>query len=123
MRLKDVIVEGTRIDEIVPVIGAVAGGAVKAAGAIGKAALQGGAALARGVGSAMASGTQAAGQAAAGQAAAGQAAAGLAGGAMDPVQAAQAAKQRTEQKKQIQDAIRAKQQELTDLQKQLAALG
>jgi hypothetical protein len=118
MRLKDVIVEGTRIDEIVPVIGAVAGGAVKAAGAIGKAALQGGAALARGVGSAMASGTQAAGQAAAGQAAAG-----LAGGAMDPVQAAQAAKQRTEQKKQIQDAIRAKQQELTDLQKQLAALG
>jgi hypothetical protein len=117
MRLKDVIVEGTRIDEIVPVIGAVAGGAVKAAGAIGKAALQGGAALARGAGSAMAPGTQAAGQAA------GQTAPGLAGGAMDPVQAAQAAKEKTEQKKQIQDAIRAKQQELTDLQKQLAALG
>lgn len=52
-----------------------------------------------------------------------QPAAGLATGQMDPAQAAQAAKQRNEQKKQIQDAIKTKQKELSDLQKQLAQLG
>jgi hypothetical protein len=48
---------------------------------------------------------------------------GLAGGQMDPAQAAQAAKDRQEQKKRVQDAIKQKQQELTDLQKELAKLG
>ena len=52
-----------------------------------------------------------------------QPAAGLATGQMDPAQAAQAAKERNEQKKQIQDAIKMKQKELSDLQKQLAQLG
>lgn len=42
---------------------------------------------------------------------------------LDPAQAAQMAKDQQEQKKQIQDAIKQKQQELTDLQKQLAELG
>lgn len=48
---------------------------------------------------------------------------GLAGGQMDPAQAAQAAKQRQEQKKQIQDQIKAAEQQLTDLRKRLAELG
>ncbi len=42
---------------------------------------------------------------------------------MDPAQAAMAAKERNDQKKQIQDAIKQKQQELADLQKELTALG
>lgn len=53
----------------------------------------------------------------------GQPAAGLAGGQMDPAQAAQAKKDHDQQKKQVQDAIKQKQQELADLQKQLAQLG
>jgi hypothetical protein len=52
-----------------------------------------------------------------------QPASGLATGQMDPAQAAQAAKDRQEQKKRVQDAIKQKQQELTDLQKELASLG
>lgn len=48
--------------------------------------------------------------------------AGLATGQMDPVQAAQAARQRQEQKKQIQDQIRATEKQLIDLRKQLAGL-
>jgi hypothetical protein len=42
---------------------------------------------------------------------------------INPAQAAAAAKERQDQKKQVQDAIKAKQQELSDLQKQLVSLG
>lgn len=54
---------------------------------------------------------------------AGQKPAGLATGQMDPTQAAQAAKDRMEQKKQVQDQIKATEQQLIDLRKQLAELG
>jgi hypothetical protein len=47
----------------------------------------------------------------------------MAGGQMDPVQAAQAAKERQEQKKQIQDQIKQTEQALMDLRKKLAELG
>jgi cell shape-determining protein MreC len=128
MRLKDVIVENPRMDEIAPIIGAIAGGAARAAGAIGGAALKGGAALARGVGSAVSQGANAVGSAVSQGAnavgsAVGQTAAGLAGGAMDPAQAAQAAKERTEQKKAVQDQIKQTEQQLIDLRKKLAELG
>lgn len=53
----------------------------------------------------------------------GQKPSGLAGGQMDPAQAAMAVKQRQEQKKSIQDAIKQKQKELADLQKQLSQIG
>jgi hypothetical protein len=49
--------------------------------------------------------------------------AGLAGGAMDPMQAAAAAKERMDQKKQVQDQIKQTEQQLNDLRKQLAELG
>ena len=49
--------------------------------------------------------------------------AGLAGGQMDPAQAAAAAKERMDQKKQVQDQIKQTEQQLTDLRKQLAELG
>ena len=110
MRLKDVVVENPRMVEIAPIIGAIAGGAAKAAGAIGGAAM-------RGVGSAVSQGAKAVGSAV------GQTAAGLAGGAMDPAQAAQAAKERTEQKKAVQDQIKQTEQQLIDLRKKLAELG
>lgn len=48
---------------------------------------------------------------------------GMASGQMDPVQAAQAAKERQEQKKQIQDQIKQTEQTLMDLRKKLAELG
>ena len=48
---------------------------------------------------------------------------GLAGGGMDPAQAAQAAQQRAVEKKEVQDAIKSKEQELIDLRKRLAELG
>jgi len=48
---------------------------------------------------------------------------GLATGQMDPAQAAQAAKNQQEQKKQIQDQIRATEQQLVALRKQMAELG
>jgi hypothetical protein len=48
---------------------------------------------------------------------------GLAGWGMDPAQAAQAAKQRQEEKKQIQDQIRQTEQMLVDLRKRMAELG
>lgn len=44
-------------------------------------------------------------------------------GGLNPAQAAMAAKQQQDRKKEIQDAIKQKQQELQDLQKQLAQLG
>ena len=49
--------------------------------------------------------------------------AGLAGGQMDPAQAAKAAKDRADQKKQLQDQIKQAEQQLVDLRKQLASLG
>ena len=52
-----------------------------------------------------------------------QPASGLAGGGMDPAQAAQAAQQRAVEKKEVQDAIKAKEQELIHLRKRLAGLG
>lgn len=48
---------------------------------------------------------------------------GLAGGGMDPAQAAQAAQERAAEKKDVQDQIKAKEQELIDLRKRLAELG
>lgn len=124
MRLSDLKENDKKLDEILPVIGAVAGGVARGAAALGGAALRGGAALARGVGSAVAKGAQAVGNTVAkGAQAAGQAATGLAGGGMDPAQAAAEKKERDDQKKQVQDAIKAKQQELADLQKQLTQLG
>lgn len=102
MRLFD-LKEDRQLDELLPALGAVGsavGGAAKA------------------VGGALAKGASAIGGAAK------TAATGLAApGQMDPAQAAQAAKERQDQKKQIQDAIKAKQQELADLQKQLTQLG
>jgi hypothetical protein len=48
---------------------------------------------------------------------------GLATGQMDPAQSAQAAKDRQEEKKQVQDQIKATEQQLIDLRKRLAELG
>lgn len=48
---------------------------------------------------------------------------GLATGQMDPAQAAQAAQSQQEQKKQIQDQIRATEQQLVALRKQMAEIG
>ena len=56
------------------------------------------------------------------QQASGQAA-GLATGQMDPAQAAQAAKQRQEEKKAVQDQIKVTEKQLIDLRKRLAELG
>ena len=122
MRLKDLREHDQQLDEILPAIGAAVGGAVRGAGT-----------LAKGVGSAVTKGVNVIGQgvkavgnlASQGAKAVGQAAqaSGLAGGGMDPAQAAAAAKDRQDQKKQVQDAIKAKQQELADLQKQLVQIG
>jgi hypothetical protein len=102
MKLSDLKENDAQLDEILPALGAVGsaiGGAARgAASAIGGAV-----------------------KGAAGQV--GQAMSGLAGGGMDPTQAAQASKDQQEQKKQIQDAIKQKQAELADLQKQLAQIG
>jgi hypothetical protein len=108
MRLKDVIFNNQKLHELAPAIGTAtqqqAGGALSA--------FQQG--LQKPLGG---------NQPQQGQQPAGQTTSGLAGGGMNPAQAAQAAKERTEQKKQIQDAIKQKQQELSDLQKQLAQIG
>lgn len=87
------------LDELLPAVGAALGGAAKA------------------VGGALATGTRVAGQAMAGTSS------GLAGGQMNPAQAAAAAKERADQKKAIQDQIKATEQQLTDLRKRLAELG
>jgi hypothetical protein len=87
-------VNDDRIDELVPALGAVDGGISKGVQAVG---------------SAMKPGVQAA--------------SGLAGGQMDPAQAAQAMKQRQEQKQQIQDQIKLAEKQLSDLRKKLAELG
>ena len=96
MKLSDLKENDRQIDELLPALGAVGSAAAGAAKAVGSAI--GGAAK-----------TAATGLAAQGQ--------------MDPAQAAMAAKDRNEQKKQIQDAIKQKQQEIADLQKQLTQLG
>lgn len=96
MKLTDLKENDRQLDELLPALGAVGsaiGGAAKAVGSAIGGAVK----------------TAATGLAAPGQ--------------MDPAQAAQAVKDRQEQKKQIQDAIKAKQQELADLQKQLTQLG
>ncbi len=129
MRLKDLKENDQQLDEILPVLGAVAAGVGRVAAGAGQAAVRGaqaaGGAVVRGVsrlGQAVGKGLQTAAQKT--TQAAGQAAqAGLAGGQMDPAQAAQAKKDHDEQKKQIQDAIKEKQAEISDLQKQLAQLG
>lgn len=126
MRLTDLKENDKQLDEILPALAAGAGIAARGAAALGGAALRGGTALAKGVGSAVSQGAKAVGNIASqGVKAVGQAAqaSGLAGGGMDPAQAAAAAKERQDQKKQVQDAIKAKQQELADLQKQLTQLG
>jgi hypothetical protein len=106
MKLSDLKEHDAQLDEILPALGAVGsaigGVASRAAGAIGG-AVKGAAGK---VGQAMSG-----------------AMSGLAGGGMDPAQAAQASKDQQEQKKQIQDAIKQKQAELADLQKQLAQIG
>jgi hypothetical protein len=108
MRLTDLKENDKQLDEFLPAVGAAVGGIARGAAAVGSAALKG----AQAVGGGLAKGAQAAGQAS-----------GLAGGQMDPAQAAQAAKDQQEQKKQIQDQIKQTQAQLTDLQKQLAELG
>jgi hypothetical protein len=113
MRLSELNESDKQLDELLPALGAVAGGIARGAATLGGAALRGGAALAKGVGSAVSQGAKAAGQATSG----------LAGGGMDPAQAAAAAKERQDMKKEVQDQIKAKQQELQDLQKKLAELG
>ena len=125
MRLSDLKENDKQLDEILPVVGAVAGGIARGAAALGGAALRGGAALAKGAGSAIRAGTQQIGKIAA-QSGAVQGAGelmGLTGGGMDPAQAAQAAKEQQEQKKQVQDQIKQTEQQLADLRKQLAGLG
>ena len=102
MKLSDLKENDRQLDELLPALGAVGG-------AIGGAA--------KAVGGALSKGASAVGTVAK------NVASGLAGGQMDPAQAAMAAKERNDQKKQIQDAIKQKQQELADLQKQLTQLG
>lgn len=105
--------ERQQLDEVLPVLGAVAGGIARGATAVGNAALKGAKAVGGAIGGAVVKS----------QPAVGQAASGLAGGGMDPAQAATAAKERQDQKKQIQDQIKQTQTQLSDLQKQLAELG
>ena len=101
MRLKDLKENDKQLDEFLPAVGAAVGGIARGAAAVGSTALKGAQAL----GGAAVKGAQALGSAAVkGAQAAGQA--GLAGGQMDPAQAAQAAKDQQEQKKQIQDQIK-----------------
>jgi hypothetical protein len=117
MRLSD-LKEDQQLDEFLPAVGAAVGGAAKAVGsAIGGAAKAVGGALKTGAAAAGKLGQQVGQQAAVGQQA------GLAGGGMDPAQAAAAAKERMDQKKQVQDQIKQTEQQLNDLRKQLAELG
>lgn len=129
MRLSDLKENDKQLDEILPAIGAVAGGIARGAASLGGAVSRGGAALAKGAGSAVRAGTQQIGKIAAqGSNLAGQVGraanlGGLEGGGMDPAQAAAAAKEQQEQKKQVQDQIKQTETQLADLRKQLASLG
>ena len=120
MRLNEITSakEQQQLDEILPVLGAVAGGVARGAAALGGAALKGGAALAKGVGSvaktvggAVSQGAKAIGQAA-------TSAVGM-GGAEDPAAQAQ---QVIAAKNEVQDQIKQKQQELQALQQQLTQI-
>lgn len=106
-----------KLDEILPALAigaAKAGmGAAKAIGGAVKTAAN----VAGKVGSAVGNAVGSAGNAAT------KAASGLAGGGMDPAQAAMAAQEQAAKKKEVQDSIKAKEQELIDLRKQLADLG
>lgn len=102
MNLKE-LTSDHRLDELIP---AAVGGAAKAIGGVVKTASN----MAKNITN-PSTPTQA------------QPASGLAGGGMDPAQAAQAAQQRAVEKKEVQDAIRSKEQELIDLRKRLAGLG
>ena len=84
MRLQEITstTEQQQLDEILPVLGAVAGGVARGAAALGGAALRGGAALAKGVGGAVSQGAKAVGNVAS------QAGA-MAGGQADPAAQAQ----------------------------------
>lgn len=106
MRLSEVITEKSQLDEVLP---ALAAGAAK----VGAQALGG---VAKMAGS-MLGGSKPATPSTT------QPAAGPVAGQMDPAQAAQAAKERTEQKKQVQDQIKQTEQQLIDLRKKLAELG
>jgi hypothetical protein len=116
MKLSDLKENDKQLDEILPAIGAAVGGIARGAATVGSAAVKG----AQAVGGAVAKGAQAVGNAAVKGA---QAVSGLAGGNMDPAQAAAAAKERIDQKKQVQDQIKQTEQQLNDLRKQLAELG
>jgi cell shape-determining protein MreC len=105
MKLSELKENDSQLDEILPAVGAAVGGIARGAAAIGSTAAKG----VQTVGSAVAKGAQAV--------------SGLAGGQMDPAQAATAAKERMDQKKQVQDQIKQTEQQLTALRKQLAELG
>jgi hypothetical protein len=109
-----------KLDEILPVIGAVAGGLARGAAAVGGAALRGGAGLAKGAGQALAKGAQAVGGAVkAGAQAAGQA---TASAAPDPKALAMAAMQAKERKDNITQQMKDIDTTITDLQKQKSEL-
>ena len=103
--------EQQKLDEILPVLGAVAGGVARGAMALGKSAVQGVGTAAKTVGGAVTQGVKALGQPAQ--------AGGMAGGEEDPAAQAQ---QIAAAKKEVQDQIKAKQQELQQLQQQLAQI-
>jgi hypothetical protein len=110
MRLSELSNNDAQLDElslggIGSAIGNVAGGIAKGVGAVA-----GGIA---GIGSAVKQGYQSGKNTVSGQPP----------GGLDPAQAALAANQQQEQKKQIQDQIKQTEQQLTDLRKQLADLG
>ena len=132
MRLSDLKENDKQLDEILPALAAIpaiAGGVARGAAMVGGAALRAVPALARGVGSAVSQGAKAVGNVVskganvAGQIGKAANLGGLEGGQMDPAQAAQAAKEQQEQKKQVQDQIKQTELQLVDLRKQLAGLG
>ena len=138
MRLSEITSakEQQQLDEILPALGAVAGGVVRGAAALGNAAVRGGAALAKGVGSAVSQGAKAVSNVAsqgakavgnvvskganvAGQIGRAANLGGLEGGATDPAAQAQ---QVAAAKKEVQDQIKQKQAELQALQQQLTQI-
>ena len=109
--------EQQKLDEILPVLGAVAGGAARLAATGIGAAARGAMAVGRGVGSALGRAGTTIAKTAPAQAV-GQVS-GLSGGGEDPAAQAQ---QIAAAKKEVQDQIKAKQQELQQLQQQLAQI-
>lgn len=115
MRLSELKEDDKQLDEFLPALGAVGSAIATGARAVGGALATGAKAVGGAALGAAKAGAQAVGQAA------GQAASGIAG--IDPAQAAMAAKEQLEQKKQLQDQIKQAELQLTDLRKQLAELG